>query len=55
MFSLLTLAKPICLLLHLMYLNLNWIDPQKSSQEKSNVPPTSRVEAQLPPQSLNIY
>ena len=29
--------QPICLLFHLIYLNLNWTDAQKSSQEKREV------------------
>ena len=62
MFSLLTLAKPICLLFHVMHLNSNLIDLRKSSQLKSEVPPTwvvgekgEGVEVQHSPQTLIIY
>ena len=62
MFSLLTLAKPICLLFHVMYLNSNLIDLRKSSELKSEALPTcvvrekgEGVEAQLSPQTLIIY
>ena len=55
MFPLLTLAKPICLLFHLVYVNLNWIDAQKASQEKRVPPPYVGVESQLLPQSFTIY
>ena len=36
LFSLLTLAKTICLVFHLMSVNSNWTDAQESSQEKRN-------------------
>ena len=45
MFSILTLANPICPLFHLINVNSNWIDPQKISQGKIKVPP----------QIFNIY
>ena len=48
MFSLLALAKPICLFLHLIYVNSNWIDAHKTSQG-------SLPEAQHPLQNLKIY
>ena len=38
MFSILTLANPICPLFHLINVNSNWIDPQKISQGKIKVP-----------------
>ena len=50
MFSLLTLAKPICL-----FPFANLIDAQKSCQGKKEAFHALGVEAQLLPQSLKIY
>ena len=43
------------LLIHLMYVNLNWSDAQKTSQGKWEPPLRWGVETQLPPQNLKIY
>ena len=55
MFPLFPLAKSICLLFHLTYVNSNWINAQKTSQWKKGGLPWVGVEAQLTPESLNIY
>ena len=51
------LAKHICLFVHLMDVNSNWTDTQKTGQEKGEAPLRREgvVEAQLPPQNLKIY
>ena len=49
MFPLLTLAKAICTLFHLTYMNLNWIDAQKTNQGVC-----AAVEGQLSPQTLRF-
>ena len=52
MFPLLTLAKAICTLFHLTYMNLNWIDAQKTNQGAPY--PCAAVEGQLSPQTLRF-
>ena len=53
-YSLLTSAKPICLFLHLTYVNSNLIDGQKASQRKWETPLRGGwgMDAQLPPSPL---
>ena len=50
-FSLLALAKPICLSVHLMYMNSNRIDAEKSSQGKRESP----QQPNSPQKNLKIY
>ena len=52
---LLTLAKPIYLLLHLTFMNSNWIYLKRPVKEKGSPPTRVGVEAQIPPPSLNIH
>ena len=56
LFLLLTLAKLICLFLHLMYVNSNLIDDPKTSQGKWEPPPPCVGDGNsTPPQNPKIY
>ena len=41
--SFLSLAKPICILFHLMYVDLNWIVAQNTSQGKGKLNSPSKA------------